>query len=246
MDRLLYVAMTGASEVMRSQALLANNLANSSTVGFKQDLEQMRAMPVYGDGLPTRVYAMTESPGTDFAAGGLIPTQNDLDVAISGEGFFTVLNGNNEEAYTRAGNFIVDGEGVLRNASGLAVMGTGGAISIPPYKKLEIGTDGTISIIPQNGANETAVVINRLKTVNPDVSELAKGKDGLFYKKDKQSLELDPSVHLHKGHLEGSNVNTVAAITKMIGLARNFEMQVKLMGHAEENDQAAAQLLQIA
>ncbi|MEO5344649.1 MAG: flagellar hook-basal body complex protein, partial [Gammaproteobacteria bacterium SHHR-1] len=90
MDRMLYVAMSGAKETMLAQSANNNNLANASTTGFRADLQQFRSMPVFGNGHPTRVYAMSERPATDFTAGPLIQTGHDLDVAINGNGWIAV------------------------------------------------------------------------------------------------------------------------------------------------------------
>jgi flagellar basal-body rod protein FlgF len=74
MDKSLFISMTGASQNMKSQTAHANNLANLSTTGFRRDFEQARSMPVFGDGHPTRVYAMSERPGTDLSSGSMIQT----------------------------------------------------------------------------------------------------------------------------------------------------------------------------
>ena len=84
MDRMVYLAMSGAKQMLQAQAMAANNLANASTTGFRADLEAMRAMPLFGPGAPSRVYAMAERPGIDFKPGAIEQTGNDLDVAIQG------------------------------------------------------------------------------------------------------------------------------------------------------------------
>ncbi len=85
MDKALYIAMTGAKNNMLAQGVHANNLANVATNGFRADFAQARAMPVYyGDGHPTRAYAMTERPATDYQQGPMIQTGRDLDIAVSG------------------------------------------------------------------------------------------------------------------------------------------------------------------
>jgi flagellar basal-body rod protein FlgF len=91
MDKALYIGMSGAVQNMRAQTVHANNLANASTTGFRADLAQAGAMQVYGDGMPTRVYSKTGNPGTDFSLGPMQQTGHDLDVAVRGEGWLTVL-----------------------------------------------------------------------------------------------------------------------------------------------------------
>ena len=85
MDKLLYISMSGAKENLNATALRANNLANAKTTGFKADIEQARSMQAYGEGLPTRVFSLTERPGQDFSGGALITTDRDLDVAVQGK-----------------------------------------------------------------------------------------------------------------------------------------------------------------
>ena len=246
MDRSLYIAMSGAKQTLLAQASNANNLANSQTTGFKSDFEQFRAMPVFGPGYPSRVYAMAERPGSDFSAGPIQTTGNDLDVAIKGEGWFAVEGENGKEAYTRSGDLRITPEGRLETGSGKAIYGDDGPISIPPAEKIDIGTDGTISIIPL-GENETTVaVIGRIKMVKPDLDNLEKRSDNLIYTKDGSVLAANVDVHLIQGALEGSNVNTVSALVEMIELARNFELQTKVMKNIDDNSGVSAKLMQMA
>jgi len=246
MDRSLYIAMSGAKQTLLAQTTNANNLANLQTPGFKSDLEQFRSMPVFGAGYPTRVYAMTERPGTDLSQGGMETTGRDLDVAIQGEGFIAVQASDGSEAYTRAGDLRVTPEGLLQNGAGLQILGQDGPISIPPAEKLTIAGDGTISIIPL-GANASALaVIDRIKLVKPALADLEKLSDGLLHGKDGQPLAASADVNLAQGVLEGSNVNAIAAMVGMIELARNFELQTKVMKNSDENSAVSAKLMQMA
>ena len=247
MDRSLYIAMSGAKQTLYAQTTNANNLANSQTTGFKSDLEQMRSMPVFGEGYPTRVYAMTERPGVDFTPGAIQTTGGDLDVAIKGDGFFAVQAADGKEAYTRAGDLKLTPEGLLQTGTGLPVMGQGGPISIPPAQKMSIGSDGTISIVPFGGNANATVVVDQIKMVKADRQNVEKLTDGLFHVKDQgQPLAADPNVNLIQGALEGSNVNALQAMVDMIELAKNFELQTKVMKNANDNSGASAKLMQMA
>ncbi|HSX50371.1 MAG TPA: flagellar basal-body rod protein FlgF [Cellvibrio sp.] len=247
MDKALFIAMSGAKHNTLAQANRANNLANLSTTGFRADFEQSRSMGVYyGDGQPTRAYAMTESPRANFMPGSMITTNEPLDVAIQGQGFFAVQAPDGSEAYTRAGDFLVDERGMLRTANGLPVLGTGGPINIPENKKVQIGTDGTISIISEDQGPEGMVQAGQLKLVNPDVQNLEKGDDGLFRQRNGLPALQDAAVTLRSGMLEGSNVNAVEEFTQILSLSRQYEMQVKVMKTAEENSASSAQLLQMS
>jgi flagellar basal-body rod protein FlgF len=241
--------MNGAKQTLLAQTANANNLANTQTTGFKSDFEQFRSMPAFGPGYPARVYAMTERPGTDLSSGALQTTGKDLDVAINGNGWFAVMGKDGKEAYTRAGDLKLTPEGQLQNGAGLPVLGEGGQpIAVPPAQKMEIGRDGTISIIPQ-GSNATVLVqVERIKLVNPDPANLEKLDDGLMHLKQGGALPLPPdaNVNLIQGSLEGSNVNALSAMVEMIELSRNFELQTKVMKNVDDNAGVTAKLMQMA
>ena len=246
MDKSLYIAMSGAKQTLLAQASNANNLANAQTTGFKSDLEQFRSMPVFGPGFPTRVYAMTERPGSDFNMGAIQTTGNDMDIAIKGDGWLAVEDSEGKEAYTRAGELQITPDGRLLTGTGTAIFGNDGPISIPPAEKINIGSDGTISIIPAGGNSADLAVIDRIKTVKPDLDNLEKRNDGLMHTKDGQVLQASADVTLIQGALEGSNVNAVSALVDMIELAKNFELQIKVMKSADENSGVSAKLMQMA
>lgn len=246
MDKSLFISMTGASQNMLAQRAHANNLANVSTTGFRRDFEQARSMPVFGESLPTRVYAMTERPGTDLSAGSLQETGRDLDVAINGEGWIAVQAPDGSEAYTRAGSLNIDVFGILRTSGGLPVLGNAGPIALPPADKIEIGTDGTVSFRAQGEAPNVLAEVDRIKLVQPDPTLVRKGEDGLMRVANGVEQPADGAVTLVTGFLEGSNVNAVEEMTAMLSLARQFEMHIKMMRTAEENAQATNRLLQIS
>ena len=246
MDRMLYVAMNGAKQNMLAQAINSNNLANISTTGFRADLAAARSMPLFGgSGHPTRVYSMTEKPGIDFKQGAMSTTGRDLDIAIAGDGFISVQSPDGSEAYTRAGDFNTDNAGVLKTGAGYVVLGEGGPITIPEAAKVDIGKDGTISITQVGEAGGGSTVIDRLKLVNPNIKELNRNESGLFVLKNGDNAEAADSVSIVSGTIETSNVNAAGALVNMIELARQFEMQVKMLKTAEENNAQATQMLKL-
>jgi flagellar basal-body rod protein FlgF len=242
---MLYVAMTGASQNALAQKAHANNLANISTTGFKRDLEQARSMPVFGDSFASRAYAMTERPATDFSGGSLQETGRDLDVAVGGNGFIAVQTPDGGEAYVRTASMNVDALGVLRAGNGLPVMGNGGPIAVPPDEKIEIGMDGTISIRGLGQAPNVMAQVDRIKLVNPDVKTLTKGLDGLIHTTNGQPAPADAAVRVESGFLEASNVNAVEEMTAVLSLSKQFELHIKMMSTAKEDDEAMARVLQI-
>jgi flagellar basal-body rod protein FlgF len=238
--------MSGAKQTLQAQASNSNNLANASTTGFREDLAQFRSMPVYGQGYPTRVYAMAERPGISFEPGAIQTTGRELDVAVKGEGWIAVQAKDGSEAYTRAGDLHLTAEGLLETGTGLPVLGGGGPIAIPPAQKLEIGVDGTISIVPLGDKANTLAVLDQIKLVNPPLDQLEKREDGLVHLKGGGEAEASIDVSLVTGAIEGSNVNAVSAMVNMIELARQFEMQIKMMKTADENEAASSKLMQMS
>lgn len=245
MDKMLYVAMTGASQNALAQKAHANNLANISTSGFQRDLEQARSMPVFGDSFPARAYAMTERPATDFTPGSLMETGRDLDVAIGGDGFIAVQAPDGSEAYVRTASMNIDALGVLRAGNGMPVMGNGGPIAVPPEQKIEVGEDGTLSIRAMGEGPRVMAEVDRIKMVNPDLKTMTKGPDGLIHTTTGQPAPADANVKLVSGFLENSNVNAVEEMTSVLALSRQFELHVKMMTTAKEGDEAMARVLQI-
>jgi len=246
MDKALYIAMTGAKNNMRAQTVHANNLANVNTTGFKADFEQARSMPVYyGDGHPTRAYALTENPATDFRHGPLVETGRELDIAIEGDGFLAIQSPDGTEAYTRAGTLFIDSVGILRTGNGLPVIGNGGPIAIPAAEKIDIAIDGSISVIPLGEAVAAPAVVDRIKLVNPPLDAIKRMESGLIGTFDQQPLPADANVKVISGFIEGSNVNAVNEMTEVLSLARQYEMQVKIMQTTKENSETSASLLRM-
>ncbi|HVL01171.1 MAG TPA: flagellar basal body rod protein FlgF [Dongiaceae bacterium] len=244
MDKLLYISMTGAKEALDAQRLRANNLANASTTGFKADLHQYRSMSVFGEHYPTRAYAMSERPGTDLGAGSMIETGRDLDVAVKGTGWLAVQMPDGSEAYTRAGDLQRTTSGLVTTGTGLPVVGDGGPVVLPEYETLIVGTDGTLSVRGLGEKPQAVTTVARLKLVNPDPKTMVKGEDGLFRPREGGPLEASADVQVQSGMLEGSNVNAVSEMTAVISHARLFDMNVRMMKTAQENDEAAARILQ--
>ena len=129
MDRVIYVAMSGAKQTLSQQATVTHNLANASTTGYRAQAAAFRAADVLGDGLPTRSFVVDSTPGADFTPGPIQHTGRDLDVAVEGAGWIAVQLADGSEAYTRNGSLQVNVNGVLQTRSGLNVLGDGGSPS---------------------------------------------------------------------------------------------------------------------
>ena len=240
MEKLIYTAMSGAEHTRLAQQIRANNLANINTTGFRADFERVSAAAIDGAGYQSRVMAREEQAGSNFTPGPLMQTGRKLDLAIRGEGFFTVQTADGQEAYTRAGNFTVDTEGKLL-LNERPVMSDGGEIVLPEYRSLTIGRDGTISVTPPGGGAKLEA--GKLKLVQPETKNLVKGADGLFRQKQGGVADASDQVVVASGFLEGSNVNAVDELVNSMELTRSFELQVRLMKSADEQARLGAKLI---
>lgn len=242
MDRLIYTAMSGASAAAHHQAVLSNNLANASTNGFRAELSTFRAVPVRGDGASTRVLALEATAGHLDTPGPAQRTGRSLDAMTTGNAWFGVQGLDGTESYTRNGAFEVSPDGTLMTSSGLTVLSDGSApITVPTGAVVSIGFDGNLSA---KVANQPPSNIGRLKLVTPTPDDpLRRGDDGLFRTASGDPLPNDTNARVQVGVLEGSNVNPVETMVGMIQVARQFEVQMRLLQTAESNDRSAAQLL---
>lgn len=248
MDHLVYVAAGGAREIMLAQAANSNNLANASTAGFRADLIMAKSSYLSGQGVGSRAYPSMENNGVDLRQGIMTATGRDLDIAINGEGWIAVAGTDGSEALSRRGDLRVTELGQLLDGAGRSILGNSGPIALPPFSDIAIAKDGTVSIVPLGEDPNTLAVIDRIKLVNPDVSDVEKGFDGLIRVKqpDDEPLEADASVTITPGSLESSNVSSVSSMVQMIELSRQFEQQVKIMKTAEQLDRASAELMSIS
>jgi len=241
-DRLIYTAMTGAKYLLERQATLAHNLANASTTGFRADTVGMRAVPATGQAAGTRVFTVETTTGSDLSQGPMIATSRSLDVAVQGQGWLAVQASDGTEAYTRNGSLQVGPDGTLQLSNGMQVQGTGGPISMPAdAQTVVIAPDGTISA--KTASSKLATSLGQLKLVNPPATDMTKGLDGMFRQKSGDPADADPTVKVASGTLEGSNVNVVESMVGMIGAARQFELQMKMLNTAEQNEQKAGTVL---
>jgi flagellar basal-body rod protein FlgF len=245
MDRMLYLAMSGAKQAMEQHASIANNMANVSTTGFRAQINSFQAVPVVGQEAGTRAFVVTTTPRADFRPGPLSETGRALDVAVHGDGWLVVDTGEGE-AYTRAGNLQVASDGQVTTMAGLPLVGEGGPLVIPPGSAaVSIAANGLVTAQAAGTANATGrVEVGRLKLVNPPTADLVRGEDGLFRMANGlPPADSDPAVTVAGGFLEGSNVNPVEAMVDMIATSRLLDMQMKSLQSADENAQAANRLL---
>lgn len=246
MDRMIYVAMTGAREAMRAQASVSHNLANVSTIGFRQLREALASAPVAGSGLATRVNPVNSPAGIEARPGTIQQTGRNLDIAIQGEGWLAVQDASGREVYTRAGNLRISAAGSLETAGGQTVLGSGGPVTIPPFESLYIGDQGQVSVVGLGQPPQALAEVARLKLVSVDATRLTPVGDGVYALADGEAATPDATIRVASGQLESSNVNVTEAMVQMIELGRQYELQVRAMKAAENADSSAARLLRIA
>lgn len=244
MDPVLYNAMNGAHTEFKRQAIISHNMANINSVGFKADLFHAQSHFIHSDLEASEAVVVQGENNIDMTDGPLMTTNRDLDVAVQNKGWLAVQTDDGKEAYTRDGSLHINENGVLMNSADRPVMGDGGPISIPPSQSVEIGLDGTISIVPLDGPPGTVAMIDRLKLVKLDNEDVFKDVDGLVKLRKGGVAPTDANVSVVKGALEGSNVNSIDQMISMISAGQEFNAKMKVMQSVSDNHQKLAQLLQ--
>lgn len=241
MDKALFVGMGGQNNALRELEMLSNNLANVNTPGFRGDYEVVKQHHIKNEGMESRVYASVGESYTDFKQGPVLKTGRELDLAVSGHGMFAVQSKSGREGYTRAGNFEISGDGFLVNAQGNLVMGDSGMIRIPPAEKVQIGEDGTVSVKPIG--EQEMVTIGKIKLIMPDIKNIEKGDDGLFFAKNGATYPDDKNIKIQTGALEGSNVDPVETLIKLIDISRSYDIHSNFIKGLSEQATEANKLL---
>ena len=240
MDKLIFTAVSGAERTMRAQQVRANNLANIETAGFRANLEVAATQAMQkGYGYDSMHLSQVDADTISTRAGAVRETGRPLDVAINGNGYLAVQYGEGE-AYTRAGAIDIDAEGNL-SVNGHPLMGEGGPIVLPPHQAVEIGTDGTISVLTEGATLMQAV--DKLRLVNAEGAELTKNEAGLIVSRQGEPLEADPNVTVRGRALEGSNVSAVEEMVAVMSLNRSFEMQMKLFKASDSMNEVGNRLI---
>jgi flagellar basal-body rod protein FlgG len=260
MIRSLWISKTGLDAQQTQMDVIANNLANVSTNGFKrsravfedllyQNIRQPGAQSSQQTQLPSGLQLGTGvrpvATERNFSQGNLQQTSNDKDVAIQGAGFFQVLLPDGTTAYTRDGSFQVDSQGQLVTASGFALQP---AITIPANAtSLTIGRDGTVSITQAGSASTTQVGSLQLATFINPAGLMAKGEN--LYVETTASGNPNTNTPgtngaglLSQGYVETSNVNVVEELVNMIQTQRAYEINSKAITTSDQMLQKLAQL----
>ena len=245
MDRLIHTALSGMRASMDSQRVIASNMANANTLGFRAELVDARAVTI--EGLPNEARAMqtVQVRGADMKAGEMIDTGRSLDLAIETEALMAVQAEDGTEAYTRRGDLSISATGLLVNGEGRPVLSDTGPITVPPTGIPAIAPDGTITITDPAVPDQPPAEIGRIKLAGWQGSPIQKGLDGLFRVEGGGVLPLDETATVKTGALEQSNVSTTEVLVEMIDAQRLFAMRSKMIATAREIDESGAQLMRL-
>lgn len=245
MDRLIFTAYSGLSASMIQQRVIANNLANTQTTGFRAELLVATPTTVKGTGLEARAMTDAQVRGANMHQGDLTQTGNPLDVALTGDTMLAVQAGDGTESYTRRGDLGVDVNGTLVNGEGLPVLSDSGPITVPADNKLTIAPDGTVLATDPAQGNAPPQPIGKLKLATTTGSDVEKGLDGLFRVVGGGVLPTDDAAKVVPGSLEKSNVNATQVLVDMVQAQRLFEMRAKVVSTAKDDDEKSSALMSL-
>ena len=244
MERYVHIAAGSMRINIDNQRLIAASLANQNTTAFKRDFAVSSAVYVNQQDITDRVFPSRGRASVDLESGKLISTDNPMDVAIEGEGFFIGKKTDGASVLTRRGDFHLGADRLLRNGENLVMEGDGGPISMPLFASMEVSRDGSVLITPQGAVPGTApIVVDRLKMVKTPNSNVERGDDGTLRLIDKTVPPSDSTISLYTKGLETSNVSVIDAMVDMLSASRTFEIHVKLLATAKELDDSTAKLM---
>lgn len=245
MDRLIYTAISGMNASLNRERVIASNMANAQTVGFKAEILQATPMTLEGPQLQTRALSSTEVTGASMKAGSLNRTNQPLDVAMQGDAMLAVQALDGQESYTRRGDLSITLTGVLQNGDGLPVVGQSGPITIPPGSKVSIAPDGGVLVQDPDTPDAAPQVLDKLKLVSTTGTRISKDIAGQFRVPDGGILPLNENAQVIPGALEQSNVNPSEVLVEMVAAQRLFDMRTKLVQTAGQLDEAGARLMRL-
>jgi flagellar basal-body rod protein FlgF len=246
MDRLIYTAVSGMNSAMTRQRVIASNMANTQTIGFRAETLQATPVTIDGPSLEVRAMSQAQVHGALMKAGTMTATGRDLDVAMQGDAMLTVQTPDGGEGYTRRGDLSISPTGVLQNGEGLPVIGEGGPITLPLGSKVTIAPDGGIMVANPEAPDQPAIQVDRLKLASTRGTAIAKDLTGLFRAPNGGVLPTDENARLAAGTLEQSNVDPTAILVEMVEAQRMFDMRTKLIATARELDEGGASLMRIS
>ncbi len=243
MDKLIYTAASGMTDSMTRERVIASNMANAQTVGFKAEMLYSTPVTLKGPALEARALTSGEVRGADQRQGNINQTGNTMDIAMQGSDMMAVQAADGSEVYTRRGDLSVSPTGVLSNGDGRPVIGAGGPISVPPDGHIKIGPDGSVLSIDLQNPSQPPSVVDKIKLASTDGMNVSKGIDGFFRAENGSVLPTDDNAQVTVGALEQSNVSPSEVMVEMVRAQRLFDIRTKLISTAKDIDQSGTALL---
>lgn len=245
MDRLIFTAYSGMTGSHVRERVIASNMANAQTIGFRAETLNFTPMTLKGPQLEARAMTSGEVRGASMKQGALVQTGNPLDLAMTGRTLLTVQAEDGEEAYTRRGDLSLSPTGVLQNGDGRPVIGDAGPITVPPGSRISLGPDGTVLVANPATPDVPPQPLARIKLASPQGSKIAKGLDGLFRVEGGGVLPGDQEARVMTGTLEQSNVDPTSVLVEMVEAQRLFDIRTKLISTARDIDEGGASLMRL-
>ena len=246
MDRLIFTAFSGLNSSMLRQRVIAANMANAQTIGYRADTVSFTPTTIKGQGIEVRAMNETEVRGASMSQGSLTQTGKPLDLAVEGQAMLAVQGADGAEAYTRRGDLAIAATGLLINGDGAPVLGESGPITVPPGRQVIIGPDGQVLLRDPATPDVPPTRIDRIKLASPAGSRIEKGLDGLFRVYGGGVLPADEEGKVLTGSLEQSNVNPSDVLVQMVEAQRLFDIRTKLVSTARELDEGSASLMKMS
>lgn len=250
MDRLIYTAYSGMTGSTVRQRVIASNMANAQTIGFRAEMLNATPVTLKGPSLEARAMTEGEVRGASMAQGTLISTGKPLDVALTGDTMLALQAEDGSEVYSRRGDLAVSAGGVLENGDGRPVIGENGPITVPLGSKVTISPDGGVSVANPEAPDQPPQLVGRIKIASTTGSRIEKGLDGLFRVPGQNGqpgvLPQDEEAKLMVGSLEQSNVDPTRILVEMVEAQRLFDMRTKVVAQAKEVDESSASLMRIS
>ena len=246
MDKMIFTMLNSMKNVQTKQTNNAHEIANVVTPGFKKSYsEQTKSQDVHIDGaLSSRAMPMSKASNVvDMNPGALMISGRSLDIYVNDTGAIVVQGPEGQDLYTRRGDLSVGADGTLVTGTGKAVLGDNGPIVVPQGTNVSISNDGTVRMVPP-GSNQE-IEVGRIKLVDTKGAELLIREDGL-YQIANGELPVAGHIRVTPKALEGSNVNVVDSMVRMIQLSRQYEMAVNMIRNAREVDAASASVMRLA
>ena len=246
MDRLIYTAYSGMTGSTVRQRVIASNMANAQTIGFRAEMLTTTPMTLKGPSLEVRAMTNGEVRGASMAQGSLIETGKPMDVALSGDTMLSVQAEDGTEVYTRRGDLSISAGGVLQNGDNRPVIGEGGPITVPLGSKVTISPDGGVNVSNPEAPDQPPQTVGRIKIASTTGSNIDKGLDGLFRVKGGGVLPQDEEAKVMVGSLEQSNVDPTRILVEMVEAQRLFDIRTKVVSQAREVDESSSALMRIS